>query len=286
MLWASLLAASAEAEAEGNEADAKRFAERAAQVRGAVKRANDRMIAVAERELAYVRTGHHSKTTGEWRDAEGFIVSSFQQHDSRDGAPQLHVHNAIANRAQRADGADDLWRALHGHPLFRNKLRMGTLADRFCAQELELIGFLSVLREDGKALEVGGISDEAVDEFSTRSKELRDRARELEAEYVRDHGRAPGKQARWAIKQRAALETRDSKDHNPPPAGAAARRVGAQSGAERDRQRCPRSTEQPQIYSAEHEPSRPAERRGAGPDHPQGGSRRPRRSTPRSTGRS
>ena len=131
VLWASLLAASAEAEAEGREADAERFAEQAAQVRGAVKRANDRMIAVAERELAYVRTGHHSKTTGEWRDAEGFIVASFQQHDSRDGAPQLHVHNAIANRAQRADGADDLWRALHGHPLFRNKLRMGTLADRF-----------------------------------------------------------------------------------------------------------------------------------------------------------
>ena len=116
VLWASLLAASAEAEAEGREADAERFAERAAQVRGAVKRANDRMIAVAERELAYVRTGHHSKTTGEWRDAEGFIVASFEQHDARDGDTQLHVHNAIANRAQRADGADDLWRALHAPP--------------------------------------------------------------------------------------------------------------------------------------------------------------------------
>ena len=67
MLWASLLAASAEAEAEGREADAKRFAERAAQVRGAVKRANDRMIKAAERELAFVRTGHHSATSGEWR---------------------------------------------------------------------------------------------------------------------------------------------------------------------------------------------------------------------------
>jgi hypothetical protein len=47
VLWASLLAASAEAKAEGREADAMRFAERAAQVRGAVKRANDRMMAVA-----------------------------------------------------------------------------------------------------------------------------------------------------------------------------------------------------------------------------------------------
>ena len=121
---------------------------------------------------------------------------------------------------------------------------MGTLADRFLAQELELIGLLSVLREDGKALEVGGISDEAVDEFSTRSKELRDRARELEAEYERDHGHAPGKRARWAIRQRAALETRDSKDHNPPPAGqqlAAWARKAERSGIER----WPRSTKQP-----------------------------------------
>ena len=94
VLWASLLAASAEAEAEQREADAERFAEQAAQVRGAVKRANDRMIAVAERGLAYVRTGHHSKTTGEWRDAEGFIVASFQQHDAPRRRP-------AAPRAQR-----------------------------------------------------------------------------------------------------------------------------------------------------------------------------------------
>ena len=255
VLWASFLAASAEAEAEGREADAERFAEQAAQVRGAVKRANDRMIAVAEHELAYVRTGHHSKTSGEWRDAEGFIVASFEQHDSRDGLMQLHVHNAIANRAQRADGADDLWRALHGHPLFRNKLRMGTLADRFLAQELELIGLLSVLREDGKALEVGGINDEAVDEFSTRSKELRAKARELEWAYEQKHGRAPGKRARWAIRQQAATKTRDSKDHNPPPAGeqvaAWARKaersgIGALSALH----------EAAEAYSAEHEPSR------------------------------
>ena len=266
VLWASLLAASAEAEAEGREADAERFAERAAQVRGAVKRANDRMIAVAERELAYTRTGHHSVVrtetgtvrTGEWRDAEGFIVASFEQHDSRDGLMQLHVHNAIANRAQRADKAasgDELWRALDAHPLFRNKLRLGTLGDRFLAQELEMIGFLGVLREDGMAIEVGGISDEAAGEFSTRSKELRDKARELAWAYERKHGHPPGKRARWAITQQAAVKTRNSKDHNPPPAGqqvaAWARRaerggIGALSAL----------CEAAEAYSAEHEPGR------------------------------
>ena len=114
---------------------------------------------------------------------------------------------------------------------------------------------LSVLREDGKALEVGGINDEAVDEFSTRSKELRAKARELEWAYEQKHGRAPGKRARWAIRQQAATKTRDSKDHNPPPAGeqvaAWARKaersgIGALSALH----------EAAEAYSAEHEPSR------------------------------
>ena len=69
----------------------------------------------------------------------------------------------------------------------------------------------------------------------------------------RDHGHPPGKQARWAIKQRAALETRDSKDHNPPAAGeqvaAWARKaersgIGALSALH----------EAAEAYSAEHEP--------------------------------
>ena len=146
VLWASLLQAAAEAEAEGREADAERLAEQAEQIRGAVKRANDRMIAVAEQRAAYIRTGHHSATSGEYRDAAGFIISSFPQHTSREGDPQLHVHNAIANRAQRADGADEKWRALHGSPLFKDKLGLGALGDRFLAQELEQLGWRTVRR--------------------------------------------------------------------------------------------------------------------------------------------
>lgn len=219
VLWASLLAAAADAAAADDEAEAERLAGRAEQVRGAVRRASDRMIAVAERQAAYVRTGHHSATTGEWRDASGLIVASFEQSDARDGAPQLHVHNAIANRAQRADGADGKWRALDGKPLYRERLGFAALADRFLAQELELLGYRTVLREDGAALEVAGIADDAADAFSTRAKELRDRACELAAAYERAHGHAPGKAAWYRIRQQAALETRASKDHNPPAAG-------------------------------------------------------------------
>jgi conjugative relaxase-like TrwC/TraI family protein len=257
VLWVSLLQDAAEATAEGREADAERLTERAEQIRGAIRRANDRMIAAAERDFAYVRTGHHSATTGQYRDAEGFIVASFPQKDARDGNPQLHIHNAIANRAQRADRAetgDHKWRSLHGHPLYQNKLGLGTLGDRFLAQELELLGLRTVLRPDGIALEVGGISDEAADVFSARAKEVQDRARELRFEYEQRHGHAPGKAAWFKIKQRAALETRDSKDHNPPAAGqqlAAWARKAERSGIGNLASLHWRA----EIYAAEHAPS-------------------------------
>jgi conjugative relaxase-like TrwC/TraI family protein len=254
VLWASLLQAAAEASAAGREADAERLTEQAEQIRGAVKRANDRMIAVAEQRAAYIRTGHHSATSGEYRDAAGFIVSSFPQHTSREGDPQLHVHNAIANRAQRADGADEKWRALHGSPLFKDKLGLGALGDRFLAQELEQLGWRTVRRADGNALEVGGISEEAADVYSDRAKELRDRYRELAAQYERDHGHAPAKQALWAIKQRAALETRDTKDHNPPAAGQELA-TWARKSVQRGVGKLSSLHRRAASYSAEHGPS-------------------------------
>ena len=79
-----------DAEADGIEADLE------AAARFAVER--------AEAEACYTRTGHHSSTTGEWRDGAGLIASTFTHHISRDGDPQLHVHIAIANLVQRADG--------------------------------------------------------------------------------------------------------------------------------------------------------------------------------------
>jgi hypothetical protein len=64
-----------------------------------------------EREACYTRTGHHSSTTGEWRDGKGLTAALFTHHISRDGDPQLHVHVAIANLVQRADEADGRWLA-------------------------------------------------------------------------------------------------------------------------------------------------------------------------------
>ena len=164
------------------------------------------------------------------------------------------MHNAIANRARRLDGADGKWRALHGQPLFKERLGFAALADRFLAQELELLGWRTVVREDGTALEVGGITDAAAAAFSTRAKELRDRARELAHAYQQKHGHAPGKAVWYKIRQQAALETRDSKDHNPPAAGQRLQAWGRQ--AERSGAGNLASLhEAAAAYAAEHGPS-------------------------------
>ena len=99
----------------------------AAQVRGAVKRANDRMIAVAGAASSLTSapgTTRRRRASGGTR--RGSSSRASRSTTRRDGDPQLHVHNAIANRAQRADESG---RASGGRctrqPLFRNKLRLG-----------------------------------------------------------------------------------------------------------------------------------------------------------------
>jgi len=79
-------------------------------------------VAWLERHATYTRTGHHSSRTGEWRDGDGLVASLFLHHLSRDGDPQLHVHAAIWNRVQRADGADGKWRTLDSRSLHNQRL--------------------------------------------------------------------------------------------------------------------------------------------------------------------
>jgi hypothetical protein len=104
------------AEADGIEADLE------AAARFAVER--------AEAEACYTRTGHHSSTTGEWRDGAGLIASTFTHHISRDGDPQLHVHIAVANLVQRADGGDETFRQLDTRALHNQRLSIAAQVDR------------------------------------------------------------------------------------------------------------------------------------------------------------
>jgi conjugative relaxase-like TrwC/TraI family protein len=164
-----------------------------------------------ERHATYTRTGHHSASTGEWRDGDGLVASLFLHHLSRDGDPQLHVHVAIWNRVQRADGADAKWRTLDSRTLHNQRLAVAPVADRILETRLSALGYAMVSRADGNGAEVGGVSQEVMDLFSSRAVAVTGELDRLAREYEDKHGKPPSPGTLWLLHQQAGQNTRRTK---------------------------------------------------------------------------
>jgi conjugative relaxase-like TrwC/TraI family protein len=185
------------AEADGIEADleaAARFA-----------------LQCAEAEACYTRTGHHSATTGEWRDGAGLIAAMFTHHISRDGDPQLHVHIAIANLVQRADGGDEKYRRLDTRALHNQRLSIAAQVDREMEARLTARGYAMVPRADGNGCEIGGVSQQVMGLFSSRTAGLTPELEKMVTAYERKYGHPPSRRTLWLMDQQAAAMTRRSK---------------------------------------------------------------------------
>ena len=117
----------------------------------------------------------------------------------------------ILNRALRADGADDTWRALDGSPLWAEKLGLAALGTRILAQKLAQQGISLVQQASGYGFDVGGVTQETMDAFSTRTAAVNRRFAELRAEYEQLYGHAPDRRALFMLRKRATIETRKAK---------------------------------------------------------------------------
>ena len=168
-------------------------------------------VAWLEQHATYTRTGHHSARTGEWRGGGGLVASMFLHHLSRDGDPQLHVHVAIWNRVQRADGADDKWRTLDSRSLHNQRLAVAPVADRILETRLSALGYAMVSRADGNGAEVGGVSQNVIDLFSSRAVAVTGELDRLAREYQAVHGRPPSRRTLWLLHQQAGQNTRRTK---------------------------------------------------------------------------
>jgi TrwC relaxase/AAA domain len=197
---------------------------RADELEDAVMEAARDAVGWLDRHATYTRTGHHSARTGEWRDGDGLVASLFLHHLSRDGDPQLHVHAAIWNRVQRGDGADHKWRTLDSRTLHNQRLAVAPVADRALEARLAALGYAMVPRPDGNGAEIGGVSQDVIDLFSSRAVAVTGELTRLAQEYEASYGRPPGRRTLWLLHQQAGQNTRRTKSQ-------ARRTVAGRTGA-------------------------------------------------------
>ena len=224
VLHASLRVSARQARQRGDQDQAAALDARAEKIEDAVLDAARESVAWLERHAAYTRTGHHSARTGEWRDGAGLVASLFLHHISRDGDPHLHVHVAVWNRVQRADGEDEKWRTLDSRSLHNQRLAVAPVTARSVETRLAALGYAMVRRADGNGAEVGGVTQDVMDLFSSRSRALTPELRALIGQYQKAHGKAPSKRTIWLLGQQAAQNTRRTKAE-------ARRTVAGQTGA-------------------------------------------------------
>jgi hypothetical protein len=113
LLQASYAGAAAKARGHGDTAAADEFEAKVKAVDDAAVETAAQVIGLAEEHALFVRTGHHSAHTGEFRDGAGAMAALFPQNDNSNGEPNLHVHTVLLNRALRDDqdtSGDRKWR--------------------------------------------------------------------------------------------------------------------------------------------------------------------------------
>jgi hypothetical protein len=211
VLHASYRVSARQARDRGDGEPAAAFDARADELEDALLDSAREAVGWLDQHAAYTRTGHHSFHSGEWRDGQGLVASLFLHHLSRDGDPQLHVHVAIWNRIQRGDGADDTWRTLDSRSLHGQRLGVAPVADRGLEARLSALGYVMVRRADGNGAEIGGVSQDVMDLFSSRAVAVTGELKRLAQEYEDKHGKPPSRRTLWLLHQQAGQHTRRTK---------------------------------------------------------------------------
>ncbi len=211
VLHASYRISARHARQRGDQDQAAALDAKADEIEDALMESAREAVGWLEGHATYTRTGHHSARTGEWRDGDGLVASLFLHHLSRDGDPQLHVHVAIWNRVQRADGTDGKWRTVDSRTLHNQRLGVAPVADRGMETRLTALGYAMVPRADGNGAEVGGVSQDVMDLFSSRAVAVTGELKRLAREYEGKYGKQPSRRTLWLLHQQAGQNTRRTK---------------------------------------------------------------------------
>ena len=168
-----------------------------------------------EREVAATRTGITAADGAVAQvDVSGLVATAFDHYDSRSSDPQLHTHVVVSNKVQTV--LDGKWRSLDGRPMHAAVVALSEHYNAVLADHLtNTLGLGWESRERGRdrnpAWEIVGVSEELIEEFSTRSHDIDAETDRLVADYVAEHGRRPSARTVVRLRAQATLVTRPEK---------------------------------------------------------------------------
>ena len=221
LFYGGLLAAAEQARRAGDTARAEHLERRAGRVWAAIMEGNRAALEYLQDEAGMTRTGYHRGSgtesgaeLGKWEHARDWVIGSFRQHTSRDGDPQLHVHNLVLNKV--ATERDGRWRKLDSRSLYRFQGAAAAIAAAVTETALTReFGVAWVPRADGHGREIAGISQELMDAFSSRRQTITPEARKVAAEREAETGRRPDARQMYRIQKDIAYRTRARKPEAP-----------------------------------------------------------------------
>lgn len=168
-----------------------------------------------EREVAATRTGFTAADGAVAQvDVSGLVATGFDHYDSRSGDPQLHTHVVVSNKVQTV--LDGKWRSLDGRPMHAAVVALSehynaVLADRLTST----LGVGWEARDRGRdrnpAWELTGVSEQLIEEFSTRSHDIDAETDRLIAAYTAEHRSRPTARMIVRLRAQATLTTRPDK---------------------------------------------------------------------------
>ncbi len=185
-----------------------------ATVLAAHRAAVSQSLGFLEDRALFTRTGHAGCRQEATR---GAIAAGFDHWDSRAGDPNLHTHLVVANKVQGTDGA---WRSLDSRALHHATVAISEVYDALMADELARRlpvrwGWRHRGARRSPRLEIDGVGDELMGEFSTRSRRIDEAMTDEVARFAAAHGRTPNRIEITRLRQTVTRATRPSKHVRP-----------------------------------------------------------------------
>ena len=135
------------------------------------EKAVDAAISFLEEKAAFTRRG---KNGYQLEKVHSLLVSKHTHYESRAEQPQLHTHCLVYNLCERDDGS---WGTLNYQHFYKWKMAAGAIYRCQFAQNLRKLGY--ELTQEGDFFEITGISDELIEEYSAREREISEKLNKL-----------------------------------------------------------------------------------------------------------